>query len=40
MTEYELADLALSTQEGIRQQVSLVQAQGSVALLHVKHEAP
>jgi hypothetical protein len=32
MTEYEIADLALSTQEGIRQQASLVQAQGSVAL--------
>jgi hypothetical protein len=27
MTEYEIADLALSTQEGIRQQVGLVQEQ-------------
>ena len=35
MTEYEIADLALSTQEGIRQQVSLVQAQASVALSSV-----
>jgi hypothetical protein len=32
MTEYEIADLALSTQEGIRQHVSLVQAQASLAL--------
>ena len=27
MTEYEIADLALSTQEGIREQISLVQTQ-------------
>ena len=32
MTEYEIADLALSTQEGIRQQVGLVQEQASLAL--------
>ena len=32
MTEYEIADLALLTQEGIRQHVSLVQAQGSLLL--------
>jgi hypothetical protein len=32
MTEYEIADLALSTQEGIRQQVGLVQGQASIAL--------
>jgi hypothetical protein len=32
MTEYEIADLALSTQEGIREQVSLLQAQASLAL--------
>jgi hypothetical protein len=32
MTEYELADLALSTQEGIRQQVGLVQEQASLAI--------
>lgn len=32
MTEYEIADLALSTQEGIRQHVGLVQEQGSLAL--------
>jgi hypothetical protein len=32
MTEYELADLALSTQEGIRQQIGLVQEQASLAI--------
>jgi hypothetical protein len=32
MTEYEIADLALSTQEGFRQQVGLVQEQASLAL--------
>jgi hypothetical protein len=32
MTEYEIADLALSTQEGIRQQIGLVQEQGSLAI--------
>jgi hypothetical protein len=32
MTEYEIADLALSTQEGIRQQVGLVQETASLAL--------
>ena len=32
MTEYEIADLALSTQEGIRRQVGLVQEQASRAL--------
>ena len=32
MTEYEIADLALSTQEGIRQQVGLVQDMASLAL--------
>ncbi len=32
MTEYEIADLALSTQEGIQQQVSLVLETASLAL--------
>jgi hypothetical protein len=32
MTEYEIADLALSTQEGIRQQVDLVLETASIAL--------
>jgi hypothetical protein len=32
MTEYEIADLALSTQEGLRQQVGLVQEQASLAI--------
>jgi hypothetical protein len=32
MTEYEIADLALSTQEGIREHGSLLQAQVSLAL--------
>jgi hypothetical protein len=32
MTEYEIADLALSTQEGIREHVSLLQAQGGLML--------
>jgi hypothetical protein len=32
MTEYEMADLVLSTQEGIRQQVGLVQDMMSLAL--------
>jgi hypothetical protein len=32
MTEYEIADLALSTQEGLRQHVGLVQEQASLAI--------
>jgi hypothetical protein len=32
MTEYEIADLALSTQEGIREHVSLLQAQAGLML--------
>jgi hypothetical protein len=32
MTEYEIADLALSTQEGIWEQVGLLQAQGGLML--------